>query len=340
MNRSWCSITASLAITVMVLTLGSATLFAEGTAETDGSSVDLTAATINPGDSHLGETVKAFADAIEQNSNGEISVTVYPDATLGDASTLYDSVVSGDIDIVLSDTGWFAEEHPEFDVLEGSYLFRDGSHYQELLNSPQSLAFFEDRLIDAPGVRHLMYAGGMERNILSTYPIEDISDLEGRTMRSRDVSTEIEWWELLGARPVPVAFSELYTALQTGVVEGSQNSVDAMINMRFMEVAKFIARTQHAIHLGMVVMNDDRFESLSEEHQSAITDAAEETQPDYLAKAFERTEEQLEMLQEEHGVTVTNPDTKPFIEASRAQVLELAREHGIEEVVRDVFEFD
>ncbi len=339
MKRSADIFGVGIGAVLILMLFASTSLFARGAGEADADVIELTFATINPGDSHLGRSAQAFADAIEQDSGGEIRVSVFPDATLGDASTLYDSVVSGDIDIVMSDTGWFAEAHPEFSVLEGSYLFRDGEHYQDVLNSPDGLAFFEELLIDNPGVRHMMYVGGMERNILSTYPIESISDLDGRTMRSRDVSTEIEWWELLGARPVPVAFAELYTAFQTGVVEGSQNSVDAMINMRFMEVADFIARTQHAIHLGMLVMNEERFQSLSQRHQEAILGAAQRVQPEYLALAFETTEDQLEMLQAEYDITVTYPDTGAFIEASREQVAELARELGIEDVVRETFGF-
>ncbi len=329
-----------LVMAVIALTVP-AMVFAAGAAEpaaTEARTIELSAATINPGGSHLGQTLAALARRIEEKSGGRIEVTVYPDGQLGDASTLYESVARGNIDIIMSDTGWFAEEHPQFDVLEASYLFRDEDHYLELLNTPGSLSYFENLLLERPGLRTLMYAGGMERNIISTFPINRLSDLRGRTMRSRPVSTELEWWELLGARPIPVSFQETYTAIQTGVVEGSQNSLDAMINMRFMEVAKNVARTQQGIHLGMIVMNNQRFESLDSDLQRAILDAAAEVQPEYLQRAFDDAENLLARLQNEFGVRVTDPDKGPFIEASRKQLWDLAQEIGIESTVRDIFD--
>jgi TRAP-type transport system periplasmic protein len=326
----------SMILALVVLVLLVSGVLASGQTETGGT-VELTAATINPENSHLARSMKAYLDAVEEASNGRISITFYPGGQLGDASTLYESVVTGNIDIVMSDAGWFAQDHPEFDVLESSYLFRDKDHYLQLLNSEERLGFFEDLILESPGLRTLMYVGGMERNIISTFPINSISDLQGKTMRSRPVTTELEWWELLGARPEGVAFQETYSAIQTGVVEGSQNSLDAMISMRFMEVAKNIARTQHAIHLGMVVMNEERFQSLPSDLQQLLTRVAREVQPEYLERAFEDSDRQLEELQSEYGVTVTNPDTEPFIEASREQMLQIAQELDIEDEMREIF---
>jgi TRAP-type C4-dicarboxylate transport system substrate-binding protein len=157
-------------------------------------------------------------------------------------------------------------------------------------------------------------------------------------MRSRNVPTALEWWRLLGARPVPVAFQEVYTAVQTGVVEGSQNSLDAMIRMRFVEVNNYIARTQHSIHLGMVVMNNEKFESLPRELQRAIVDSGREVQAGYLAKAFADTDEQIEQIKQEYDIEFTTPDLDPFIERSREQLWSIAEEHGIEGTVREIFD--
>lgn len=318
---------------VLVPALGWASAIPE-----EGETVALTMATINNADSHLGQSLQALADQIEEKSDGRIEVRFFPDGQLGDASTIYESVVEGNIDIILSDTGWFSEVHPEFDILESNYLFRGKEHYLSLLNTPGSLSYFEEKILADPGLRTLMYAGGMERNIISTFRIDSIEDLEGHTMRSRNVPTELEWWQLLGARPVPVAFQEVYTAVQTGIVEGSQNSLDAMVRMRFTEVNDFIARTQHSIHLGMVVMNEEKFQSLPRELQRAIVDAGREVQAEYLAKAFEDSDALLEEIQSDYDIVVTNPPLEPFVERSRAQLWDTAEELGITEDIRAIFE--
>jgi TRAP-type transport system periplasmic protein len=327
----------ALLVLLVLAVAGVMPAFTAGRSEAATGVIELTAATINPENSHLARSMKAMLDAIERESGGRISISFYPGGQLGDASSLYESVVNGNIDIVMSDTGWFAQDHPEFDVLESSYLFRDKQQYLRILNSEERLGYFEQLILDRPGLRTLMYVGGMERNIISTFPINSIDDLSGRTMRSRPVTTELEWWQLLGSRPEAVAFQETYSAMQTRVVEGSQNSIDAMINMRFMEVAKYIARTQHAIHLGMVVMNESRFQGLPSDMQSLILRVSREVQPEYLERAFVESDEQLRTLQQQHGVTVTNPDTGPFIEASRRQMLEIAAELNVEQQMREIF---
>ena len=327
-------------IVAVILLCLPAMLWASGAEETENvpKRISLTMATINPEDSHLGQSLVALAQSIQEKSDGMIDVKFFGGGQLGDASTLYESVIEGNIDIILSDTGWFSEIYPEFDVLEANYLFKGKDHYLGLMSTPGSLSFFEEKILANPGLRTIMYAGGMERDIISTFRIDSIEDLKGHTMRSRNVPTELEWWQLLGARPVPVAFQEVYTAVQTGIVEGSQNSLDAMVRMRFTEVNKFVARTQHSIHLGMVVINEQKFQSLSDDLQRAIVDSGREVQASYLAKAFKDSDVLLEQIQNEYGIIVTNPDLEPFIERSRKQLWDLASETGIEDTVRDIFD--
>ncbi|WP_040977885.1 TRAP transporter substrate-binding protein [Oceanobacillus jeddahense] len=304
----------------------------------EGDTVELVAATINPSDSLLGEALIAFAEEIENQSDGEIEVTVHTDGTLGNASSLYQSVISGDIDFIYSDKGWFAEHQPVFNALDGYYLFEDQEQFESIVNSEDDLAYFEDLLIESPGLKNLMYIGGIERNIMSTFPIETVEDLQGREMRSGTGATELAWWEQLGASPVSVDLDEVYSALQTGVAEGTQNSLDSMIHNRFAEVGDYVARTQHDLTLGFVVMNNDRYEQLSDEHKEAIADAADIVQPEYIEKAFEQAEEDMRVLEEDFGITFTDVEVDEFIELSREQLLDLAKEYDAEEVFEDIFD--
>lgn len=304
----------------------------------NGESVEMTAATINPSESLLAQTLSAFAEEIEAESNGEITFDVHTGGTVGNASSLYQSVISGDIDMVYSDTGWFAEHNPEFDILSTNYLFEDQEHFESIVNEEGALQYFEDLLIDNPGLRTVMYAGGLERNIISAFPIESAEDLEGRQMRSGGSSAEMEWWQSLGANPTTIDFNEVYSALQTGVAEGSQNSLDAMIEQRFGEVADYVARTQHNLTLGFIVMNNERYETLSEEHQEAIQRAADNIQEEYISRAFDQADESMQELIEEFGVEFTDPERDELIEISRGQMEELAEEYGVLDTVQEIFE--
>ncbi|SDN87063.1 TRAP transporter substrate-binding protein [Alkalicoccus daliensis] len=309
----------------------------ESNNETGDAEVSLVAATINPGDALLAQALTAFAEEINEESNGEIEVTVHTGGQVGDASSLYQSVISGDIDIIYSDSGWFAEHEPVFDVLATNYLFEDQEHFETVVNEGDSLSYFEDLLRENPGLETVMYAGGLERNIISTFPIESHEDLQGEDMRSGGSATEMEWWRSLGANPTTIDFNEVYTAIQTGVVDGSQNSLDAMIEQRFGEVADYVARTQHNLTLGFVVMNGERFEELDEEHKEAISRASETVQPEYIQMAFEQAEEDMETLETEFDITFTNPDREAFIEISREQMHEIAEEHGVVDEMEEIF---
>ena len=300
--------------------------------------VELVAATINPDGSLLAEVLQAYSEEVTNSSNGKVQVDFFPGGQLGDASTLYQSVVDGSIDMIYSDPGWFAERHPEFDILEGNYLFKSKEHFMSVVNDEHKLDFFKNKLLTDPGVIVLMVAGGLERDIISTYPINSIEDLKGKNMRSKSTSTNMDWWHSLGANPVPVAFKEVYTAVQTGVVRGSQNSLDAMISMRFAEVNDYIARTQHNISIGFIVMNKAKYDEVGGDIQAILTKAAKKIQPMYLEKAFALSDEKLETLKKDFGIKVTNPDKAPFIKASRTQIDDLAKKHGVLDQINSIFE--
>ncbi|MDT8858914.1 TRAP transporter substrate-binding protein [Alkalihalobacillus sp. MEB130] len=332
-----------LSFTLLSIMLVSLMACSQGTAENSSSedgnegTVELVAATINPSDSHLAQTLTAFAEEIEEQSDGAITVRVHTGGTVGNASSLYQSVISGDIDFIYSDTGWFAEHNPVFNILSTNYLFEGQEHFESIVNNDGKLAYFEDALVENPGLKTIMYAGGLERDIISTFPIESVEDLKGKAMRSGGSSAELDWWQNLGANPTSIDFNEVYSAMQTGVAQGSQNSLDAMIEQRFGEVGKYVARTQHNLTLGFVVMNNDRYESLSQEHKDAIQRAADIIQPEYISKAFDLADESMETLENDFGVTFTNPDREEFIERSRIQTMELAEEYGVVDIVEEIF---
>jgi len=338
-NKKNIGLIATLSMLLLIATACGNGDSSKSSDDSDGEGkVELVASTINPANTLLGEAFVAFAEEIENQSNGEIEVSLHMDGALGDASSLYQSVISGDIDIIYSDPGWFAEHQPEFDVISSYYLFDDQEHFESVVNSDDKLAYFEDALKESPGLNTLMYIGGIERNILSTFPIESVEDLKGKVMRSGTGAAELEWWEELGANPVSIDFSEVYSGLQTGVAEGTQNSLDSMIHNRFGEVGDYVARTQHDLTLGFVVMNDERYEQLSDSHKEAIQKAAEIVQPEYIEIAFDQAEEDMKTLEEEFDITFTDVDVDGFIEKSRELLMERAEEHEIVDVIEEIIE--
>ncbi|MCJ7449933.1 MAG: hypothetical protein MUO72_19850 [Bacteroidales bacterium] len=128
--------------------------------QTLAGEVTLTAATVNQELSHNGKGLSAFAKTVEEKSNGKLKIKTFFVGQLGDASSAYQSVIDGDIDIIMIDAGWFSEKHPVFNILECFYLFKGSEHYVEVMNTPGKLKFFEDKILKDPGLKTIYYDGG------------------------------------------------------------------------------------------------------------------------------------------------------------------------------------
>ena len=299
--------------------------------------IRLTAATINPADSFLATVLQAYAQELRSDSNNQIQLNIFTGNQLGDASNIYESVVNGSIDIAYSEAGWFTKTHPEFAILEGNYLFKNQEQFISIVNDEFKLDLFKNKLLKNPGVVVLFIAGGLERNIFSTYPIYSIEDLKEKTMRSKPTATNMIWWHALGANPVPVSFKDIYTAVQDDVVKGSQNTLDSMLTMDFIDIYKYIARTQHNIGIGFVIMNKKKFDLLGENIQTTLKKTAQKIQRIYLEEAFKISNEKLSLLENTYNIKVTYPDKTPFIKASRKLIDELALKYGILDEIHAIF---
>lgn len=296
-----------------------------------------TVATVTAETHIQGKALKELGDRLNKQTNGRIEFRLFYSGQLGKSETLRDAVIKGNVDIMNEGMGLYSGFHPVFDLLEAFYTFKSLDHYKTVLTTPGKLDYFNELLIKNPGVRILFYTGGYERDIISSFPIYSIADLRGKTMRSRNVKVEMDWWRLLGANPVPIDFSEIYTAMQTGVVQGTQNSTEAMISSRLVEVAKYVARTQHRIEMTGVVMNEKRFQSLPREYQDLLLKTARDVQKEFTDIATAETEGHFKLMREKYGVTVTTPDLTPFIEASRKQFWEVADRLNVREVAEKIF---
>ncbi len=299
--------------------------------------ITMTASTINPEGSLLANALVDLCDTINKKSGGSIEFKTFLGGRVGNIQTLHQSVISGDIDFILIDPGTFAGSHPVFSILDSAFVFRDRDHFMEVLSTPGRFAFFEDLLLKDPGLRVLMYVGGGERGLVTLFPVNKLSDLKGKNMRSRPIPVEMDWFKALGTNPIAIDFNELYTALQTKVVEGTQNSFDAAIKQRFGEVAKYFARTQHAFNLLLGVMNEKKFASLAPEQQKVIREASAEMQKKHIQIAFDAEEALAKKLQADFGVTITYPDKAEMIEVSRSLLYGRAKKLNVEAEIRKIF---
>lgn len=256
-----------------------------------------------------------FKELVEEKTNGEITIEIHPNATLGSEADAIEQVMGGTIEMTtVSADSSFANTIPEANVFGIPYLFEDRDHVYSVLDGE-----IGQEILDLAGENNMKGLGYWEvgfRHLTNNQrEINTPEDAQGLKIRVQPAPVWEAHMRAIGASPTPVDFNELYSALDQGVVDGQENPLPTIDSMKFYEVQNHVSLTAHTYSPAVVVMNADVWEGLSEEQQTAIDEAtaeAAEYQRQFLA---DREEEILQILAD-NDVTVTEPDRAAFREAT------------------------
>lgn len=261
-----------------------------------------------PTTGHYQATAQKFADIVAQKTNGQIKINIFPANQLGAGPAELEAAKVGTQDMVITPDAFLANVEPLFNTIGMPYQF---SSYDQVAKIPGSDAakFLQDKL-QAKGLVILGWNANGFRYDTSNKPIVEPQDLKGMKFRGAaklisDVLAQ------LGALPTNVDMSETYSALQTGMIGGEENSLDNIVSNKLNEVQKYLALTRHQYATEPLVMNKAKFDSLSPEFQKILLDAGAEaaTQDFQATKAAEDKQiAQLKSL----GMQVTEPDNAAF----------------------------
>lgn len=273
-----------------------------------------------------------FAKKVFESTDGAVEVKVFDNGSLGSNPELLDGVKTGAVDFTISTPGVMGEYSAGFGLLEVPYIFASIDHMMAVTRGPIGAQMAAEYL-EVSGVEVLGYLGGAQRNMItSKKAINTIADLRGMKMRTAEVKVLLDWWNALGAVGAVVSFPEVYTALQTGVVDGAENEFSTFTSAKWAEVAKNIALTEHAITVRPLISNAAKLQSLTAEHQQAIRSAALDIADWDVALERRLDEENRAQLEADYGVTFTTPDKAPLLEASAEVIRSFAAETGAEEL--------
>lgn len=222
-----------------------------------------------------GQGATHFAQLVKERSNGAINIQVYPSSQLGNQRDLVEGLTFGTVDMTLTGTAVLGNFVPEVSIFDLPFLFRDVQHAYKALDTVGmalckkgeergmiTLAIWEN------GVRH------MTNNVR---PIVTPADMKGLKFRVMEQPVYIEMMKALGASPTPMAMSELYTALQKGVIDGQENPLAHIATKRFYEVQKFISLTGHTYAPEPVLISTLAWKKLTPDQQALLRKAAEDT---------------------------------------------------------------
>jgi tripartite ATP-independent transporter DctP family solute receptor len=280
-------------------------------------------------------TAEFFAERVKQLSNGEVEVQVYHSRQLGDARENVENVRNGSIAFTSVSISNLSQVAPVMDVWSLPYIFKSDDHYWFVLNSAKAAEFM--RQLEPKGMRVVSWITSGARNFFTQKPVRTAADLKGQKIRVMASPVMINTMKALGASGVPVAWGELYTALQTGVVDGAENNHPSVISMKFFEVSKYYSLDEHMRIPDVNVVSTKVLDKLTKAQQAAIVKAGEEATA-YMRGAWKVSE--IESLAKIKSVMkeVTTVDKKSFMDAVAPLVSEEAKRLGGEAFISYVLE--
>ncbi|KEI73412.1 TRAP transporter substrate-binding protein [Endozoicomonas elysicola] len=222
------------------------------------------------------ETSLKFASLVEEKSNGKMKVEVFPNGQLGSETDMINSVRLGTLDIVLAGEtmqNWA----PKAAMMAAPYAFRDLDHMNKVLDGSIGREI-EQNITDKVGLVPLYYHERAPRNLTTNKDINSINDLNGLVLRVPDVPMFVKTWEVIGAKPTPMALQEVFTSLQQNTIQGQENPYDLISSLGFYEVQKYAYESEHVIQWIYAVAGEKQLNKLPEELQTVVKEAAAESE--------------------------------------------------------------
>jgi tripartite ATP-independent transporter DctP family solute receptor len=289
-----------------------------------------------------GIAANIFDAKLKELSGGTMSINQFPGAQLGQEPQMLQKMRAGDIDFVITSTANASTLAPQAGVFSLHFIFRDPEHLQHVLADPAVAAEFRDMIKDSVQGAHVLglLTMGM-RNMYSKREVHSIADVKGEKVRVQATKTEDTLFPAYGAQTVHMPFGEVYTSLQTGVVNIAENGVNVYLANKHYEVAPILSMTEHEANNNCIWVSDKTWNSLTPQQQQWVQAAADEVSKREPAMALKLEKDSADKLKTMGVKIVDNVDKTGFMKAAAPVQDQLAAELGphavkLLKLVRDV----
>ena len=295
-----------------------------------------------PKTSAYGFGADVFAKRLSELSKGALTTNQYAGAQLGSEAQTLQKVQTGDIDFVLVSTANSSTIQPESGVFSLHFIFRGPDHAVKVLTDPKVVAAMREMYASKVKGAHMLTLGSQGlRNLYCKKEIKNVGELKNVKVRVQATVTEDTLFPAYGAQIVHMPFGEVYTSLQTGVVECAENGYTVYMINKHYEVAPVMSVTEHEANNSVLFVSDKVWASLSDEQKKWVQQAADDMNKVQPAKAFEMEKESRARLEKIGVKIVTAVDKTGFESISKPIQDKLANDLGpnavkILELVRNV----
>lgn len=268
----------------------------------------------------------AMAEYVTQESEGKLVIRVYPNAALGRGDTLAENIALGTVDMGTAGPGLLSRLEPAWGLIAGQYVFKSVDSMFKVLDGPIG-DDIKDRLLTKRGMRTLGIGYLGKRHLTANKPIYRPEDLKGLKIRIPKIPLRRAAFIAWGASPTPMAFSEVYLALQQGVVDGQENPLAQITAAKFYEVQKYLILTGHALNPEILLMNEKKFQDLPEDYRKILLRGAKVYEETSFTEYRTLKSEFLDKVLDE-GMIVMKPDVEAFRKAVRDVPYQFEKEWG------------
>ncbi|WP_316979940.1 TRAP transporter substrate-binding protein [Shumkonia mesophila] len=251
-----------------------------------------------------------FKEQVEKASQGRVSITLYPSGQLGSQNTLQEAVVNGLLDFAQTSASSLEAIYKPAVVLALPFGYRDDAHFRGVIKSDLGKDLYED-MRKKINVRILTTIFQPASQMTSNKPVRSIADFKGLRLRVPPVTVWQAFWRQAGVSPTPIDFAELYTSLQTGIVDAQENPVVNTYNGKLHEVQKYLILTSHVRTINMFMVSEDTFKKMSADIQQAMFQAGEAAER-FINDAWAVQDKEAFVAIKKAGIEVISIDTQPL----------------------------
>lgn len=281
----------------------------------------------SPKDSHQGVAIDTLAKEVARRSDGRYRIQTFYDGALGAERAASEAVQAGRQELAWTSTGPLPNFVPEVAILDVPFLFRDYAHARAVLDGPigqDLLKKFDDK-----GFKALAWGeNGFRHMTNNRRPVNAPADLRGLTMRTMENPVHVQAYRGFGIVPRPMAFSEVYAALQKGAVDGQENPLSVIRANRFDRVQRYMTLTGHVYSPGVFLMNKAVFDRLPEADRQIFLDAAQVAAKANRARVDADEQTAVADLRGKGMAVVEQVDRRAYREALSGVYVDFERQFG------------
>ena len=275
--------------------------------------------------------LKMIAEEVQKATNGNATIEIFPSMQLGGEVEMIKQVMTGSLDITAPSNAPLTNFVPELKIFDMPFLFRDEAHMIKVLRGPVLQEM--NKIVSKRGIRLLgVYNVGV-RHIMTKKPVNSFADLQGLKIRTMQSKYHMASFNAFGANATPISYAELYSSLQTGVVDGAEAANTNYFEKKFYEVAPYWAQVGWTILTAPVIMSEKKFQSLPKNIQDALLRGGAKSaawEQDYYTNVDKGRLDDVKKA----GVTITKLDPVPFREAAEKVYAEFLKTDDERRILR------